>query len=217
MRAAVRSRAMLAGGTPPPRPESAPPPLAGAPALPAATAPAAPAAAAPQLAALQKELETLRAELVALRAFRASLVREFGSLRADLALRRQPTQPAGPWSAGLPGGDDRARRSAHGEERVSLVRVREMTLKEYEVPEAVLVVPSLTADPGRDGRPATSQILRVNVTPAFARAPEPQAAAPLPGAAEGLRPAGILAPLPPLLPPSSDILNRSSAPLTLPQ
>ncbi len=154
-------------------------------------------AAGSQVAGIQKELEALRAELAAMRAFRAALVREFGGLRAAMAMR-------------LASGPE-PRKEAAQFEQGSVLRVREMVVNEGDLPGSVLVVRASATGPDPDAEGA-SQVRRVGSALSFGQASTPSRVAPLPSIARTLRPADSLSTVPSLLRPSADLAGEGSEP-----
>ena len=202
-RAQVRARANLA------QPAAA--------ALP--TALAAPAAAVDPQATMQmqKELEALRTELAALREFRASLVREFGSLRSGTAARLAERDAPDRLPARLRAVDDGGLGAQKGPQEAPVFRVREAVARAADIPESVFVVRLSAAGLDPDGKDLSSQILRVDWAPSVSRAATPPPVAPIANAGGPLRAAGILAPVPSLILPSADSLSGGSAQPALPQ
>jgi hypothetical protein len=164
------------------------------------------AAPASQSATIQKELEALRAELAALREFRATLVREFGGLRSEMAMRLSSPAPGNPSE---PEREQRAG-SAHPE-GASILRVQEMVVKEADLPGSVLVVRMSRVAP-EGGREAASLVHRVDSPASISQASGPWRAGSLPGLAHTLRPAGALPTAPSILRPAADLGTEGPGP-----
>ena len=175
-------------------------------------------AASDHARAIERELEALRAEIAALREFRASLARDFGALRSNLAMRLTPVRDP----EGSPGEPEAADRSGGPSRKISerapAFRVREMVVREGDVPGSVLVVSPVGPELG--GQDSPSQVLQVDPERvlSFARASAPpRATFAGPGRVGPLGAVGFLAPVQSFLRPTADLATEGSVPPAPPQ